>query len=200
MSGSIRERRGRGRPPSTARALARGAAICFLPVLALVLTACAAKEQAGGKLYSRLEGLAPDGFSAAGPSRMFGTVERGLKDGTIFDYMDGGGVAYLELGFLELFHAEYDNGAGLKISFDMFLMKSPSAARAAIADERICPAGGLPLDFASPGRAFRFPPDYFMYFVSNDRLVYLHINDDLESGTLDRFARKIKLVVDKEGT
>ena len=184
----------------TARALARGAAICFLTVLALVLTACAAKEQAGGKLYSRLERMAPEGFSASGPPAMFGTLERELKDGTIFDYMDGGGVAYIEMGLLELFHSEYDNGAGLKISFDVFLMKSPAAARQAIADGRICPAGGSPLDFASPGMAFRFPPDYFMYFVSNDRLVYLHISDDLRSGTLDRFARKIKLVVDKEGT
>ena len=62
---------------------------------------------------------------------------------------------------------------------------------AALADERIAPAGGSPLTLAVPNKAYRFPPDYFVYMVLDKSLIYLHVDDDNLAETLDRFAADI---------
>lgn len=142
-------------------------------------------------LFSLLERLAPEGFLPASPPQVFGTPENKLKDGSIFDYMDGGGVAWLEHGFREMFHAEYAGEGGLTVTLDVFAMERAEKALAALADERICPAGGEPALFAPGGRLFRFPPDYYMYFPVSRHIVYLHVNDDRQSAHLDRFAVEV---------
>ncbi len=149
-------------------------------------------------LFSRLERLAPAAFTPSTPPQFFGTAENKLKDGSIFDYMDGGGVAWLEHGYLEMFHAEYAGDGGLAITLDVFVMGTAEQARSALADDRICPAGGSGAPFAQSGRIFRYPPDYYTYFPIGPHIVYLHINDDGQSTLLDRFAVEvIKLVEEK---
>jgi len=170
-------------------------------LLALALLATllpGAVSPAGDTIYARLEKLAPEGFSISRPLQFYGTAERKLKDGSIFNYMDGGGVAYLEHGFVELFHAEYADGSGGEITLDVFTMGSAPQARGALEDERVCPAAGAPLAPVPSGRAFRFPPDYFIYFASGRRLVYLHVNDDRLGLALDRFAGQVHLITAKE--
>lgn len=174
------------------------AAICLLLLPDSSPAAGRGGQQDGESLFSRLEHAVPAGFTMAGQPQLFGTTERRLKDGTIFHYMDGGGVAYLEYGFVELFHAEFADGEKNAITLDVFVMGSAAQAQSALADERICPAGGSQPAFAAGGKAFRFPPDYFIYFSAGDRLAYLHVNNDLRSEILDRFARQVKPIIEKE--
>jgi len=172
-------------------------------LLLVLAAACGALQPAGSgaageRPHPRWQRLAPNGFSAIRPPQLYGTAERPLVDGTIFNYMDGGGVAYLEHGFVELFHAEYAGKDGLAISLDVFTMGTAEQAQAALVDERICPAGGAPLGFVPAGKAFRFPPDYFIYYSVGNKLIYLHVNDDRHRGGLDRFAVQLRSLVGKE--
>ena len=114
-----------------------------------------------------------------------------MADGTIFNYMDGGGVVYLEHGFQKLVHREFSNPDNRLITFDHFTMETAAQALAALADERIAPAGGSPLTLGVPNKAYRFPPDYFVYMVLDKSLIYLHVDDDHLAETLDQFAADI---------
>lgn len=148
-------------------------------------------------LFSRLERLVPEGFTPSSPPQLYGTAENKLKDGSIFDYMDGGGVAWLEYGFQELFHAEYAGQGDLAVTLDIFLMDTAEKALAALVDERICPAGGAATPFAPNGRVFRFPPDYYTYFPVKRLIVYIHVNDDRQGALLDRFAVEVRNMVEE---
>ena len=72
-----------------------------------------------------------------------------------------------------------------------FSMATAAQALAALADERIAPAGGTPLALGAPNKAYRFPPDYFIYMVMDKSLVYLHVDDDALADILDQFAADI---------
>ncbi len=157
----------------------------------------AARETGADGLFARLERLVPAGFSLKRPPQLYGTAEKKLRDGSIFDYMDGGGVAYLEHGFTRMFHAEYTGQGVLAIILDLFVMGTAEQARTALADDRICPAGGMPAFFAPGGRVFRFPPDYYTYFPNDRHIVYLHVNDDRQSALLDRFAVRVRNIVEE---
>ena len=176
-----------------------------LPVAAglFLLLACAAAgspaARAAGPPDAALAAVAPEGFTPDGPPLRFGTPAHPLADGDIFTYIDGGGVAYLEHGFTDLLHAEYADGRGSTITLDVYGMTTPEQARGALADDRICPAGGGPLDLDPSARAYRFPPDYFLYFVQAHRLVYVHANDDRIAGRVVRFAAAVKAALAKEG-
>ena len=121
-----------------------------------------------------------------------------LANGTIFNYMDGGGVVYLEHGFQKLVHREFSNPDKRIITFDRFTMETAAQAVAALADERIAPAGGSPLPLDVPNKAYRFPPDYFIYMVLDKSLIYLHVDDDNLAETLDQFAADILKSPDEE--
>lgn len=168
------------------------------PVMDIPFSAIPAMAEAGGSvLFERLEKLLPDGFSRPQQPQFYGTAEKRLKDGSIFDYMDGGGVAWLEHGFQEMFHAEYAGKDGLAVTLDVFAMDTPDHARTALADERICPAGGASAPFAPGGRVFRFPPDYYTYFPVKRLIVYIHVNDDRQGALLDRFAVDVRIMVEE---
>jgi hypothetical protein len=134
----------------------------------------------------------PRGFVSAGTPQHYGLPEQKLADGSIFDYMDGGGIVFLEHGFRELVHREFSNSAKRLITFDCFTMETAVQALAALADERIAPAGGTPLLLGAPNKAYRFPPDYFIYLVQGKRLIYLHVDDDALAEILDQFASALK--------
>lgn len=134
------------------------------------------------------ENLVPKGFAPDGTETRYGPPDRKLADGTIFDYMDGGGIVYLDHGFQELIHCEFSNSLNGLITFDRFIMDTSAQALAALADERIAPAGGKFLPLGAANRGYRFPPDYFIYMVLDKSLVYLHVNDDALAAVLDQFA------------
>ena len=138
-----------------------------------------------------MENMLPRGFAPIGTLQHYGTPEQKLADGSIFDYMDGGGIVYLEQGFRELVHREFSNSAKRLITFDCFIMETAAQALAALSDERIAPAAGSPLPLSIPNKAYRFPPDYFIYMVWHKHLIYLHVNDDQLAETLDQFAADV---------
>ena len=121
-----------------------------------------------------------------------------MADGSIFDYMDGGGVVYLERGFREMVHGEYRDDRGNAIVLDIFSMTTSEQARGALNDERICPPAGTPLGSGLSGVGHLFPPDYFLYFCQGDRLVYLHVSNDALAETLRRFAVRVQRFCAKE--
>lgn len=147
---------------------------------------------------SALAALAPEGFTPLAPPLHFGNESHPLRDGNIFNYIDGGGVVYVEHGFTELFHAEYGDGRQTIITLDIYGFSTPEQVRQAMADESICPAGPTPLSFDSSGKSYRFPPDYFFYFARGRHLVYLHVNDDRSTVPLTRFGAVIKSILEKE--
>lgn len=133
----------------------------------------------------------PKGFVASGSGEFYGAPDKKLANGTIFNYMNGGGVVYLEHGFQKLVHREFSNPDNRIITFDHFTMGTEAQAVAALADERIAPAGGSPLKLGVANKAYRFPPDYFAYIVQGRNLIYLHVDDDHLAETLDQFAADI---------
>jgi hypothetical protein len=139
----------------------------------------------------------PRGFVPSGSGEFYGAPEQKLANGTIFNYMDGGGVVYMEHGFQTLVHREFSNPDKRIVTFDRFTMETAAQALAALADERIAPAGGSPLPLPVPNKAYRFPPDYFVYMVLDKSLIYLHVDDDRLAETLDRFASDILKSPDK---
>lgn len=144
------------------------------------------------------ENIIPAGFVPAATPRYYGLPERKLADGSIFDYMNGGGVVYLEHDFRELVHHEFHDSMGRRITYDRFVMASPAQALSALADTRIAPQAGTPLALGVPNQAYRFPPDYFIYMVQDQILIYLHVDDDALVEILDHFAAEI-LELSKEG-
>jgi len=175
---------------------------CPVLIVLLFLLCCAAPSSqsahAPGPPPRALAAVAPEGSTLSGQPRYFGTEAHPLKDGNIFTYIDGGGMVYLDHGFTDLFHAEYADDRGNTITLDVYGMSTPGQARQALADERICPAGASPLDFDTSGKSYRFPPDYFFYFVQGRRLVYLHVSDDRLSARLTRFGAVMKSILEKE--
>ena len=133
----------------------------------------------------------PRGFAPAGTLQRYGLPERKAANGSIFDYMDGGGIVYLDHGFQELVHLEFTDPHARRITFDRFSMETAAQALTVLADERIAPAGGRPLPLGAPNKAYRCPPDYFIYMVLDKSLVYLHVDDDALAEILDQFAAAI---------
>ncbi len=144
------------------------------------------------------ENIIPKGFAPAQAAQYYGLPERKLADGSIFDYMDGGGIVYLDHGFRALVHREFLDPGGRCITFDHFTMETAAQALSALADPRIAPSGGAPLALGVPNQAYRFPPDYFIYMVRDQSLIYLHVDDDALAEILDRFAVEI-LKLSEEG-
>jgi hypothetical protein len=158
--------------------------------LAAVLIFSAAHGLTAASL-PELGDLAPEGFKLSGPLQFYGTAENKLADGSIFDYMDGGGIVYNDHGFRRLVHREFSNPDKRLITFDCFTMETAAQALSALADERIAPEEGSPQPLGVPNKAYRFPPDYFIYMVKGANLIYLHVDDDNLAETLDRFAAGI---------
>ena len=138
-----------------------------------------------------IENIVPKGFAPAGTEARYGLPDQKATDGSIFDYMDGGGIVYLDYGFRGLVHREFLDPHGRRVTFDRFDMGTPAQAMEALVDTRIAPEGGRPLPFAAAGQAYRFPPDYFIYMVLDGSLLYLHVDDDALAEILDQFAADI---------
>ncbi|MBE0664904.1 MAG: hypothetical protein IH584_03710 [Candidatus Aminicenantes bacterium] len=172
----------------------------FWIALAVLAAACFLGEPVRLAAFSQseLENMVPEGFKLSVPLQYYGTAENKMADGSIFDYMDGGGVVYLERGFREMVHGEYRDQHGNAVVLDIFSMTTSEQAQAALNDERICPPAGTPLKSDFIGVAHRFPPDYYLYFCQGNRLVYLHVSNDALAEMLKRFAVRVQKFCAKE--
>ncbi len=133
----------------------------------------------------------PDGFPPADSVRVYGTKERNLQDGSIFDYIDGGAIVYLRHGLRETTHAVWRNAAGTTITLDIFDMGTPSGAEAGFNDDEICPSGFGRPEIGAPGKSYRYEPDFFLYFHKSNFLVYVATNNDSLKTTVESFAASV---------
>jgi len=130
-------------------------------------------------------------FVLADSIRFYGTRERPLRDGTIFDYINGGALVYLDHGLRETAHARYRNPTGDELVVDIFDMGSRENAEAAIRDEEICPAGFEPCGIGAGCRTYSYPPDFLMYFQKDRYLVFLSTTGDSLANQVKEYAAAI---------
>jgi hypothetical protein len=122
---------------------------------------------------------------------VYGTKERSLRDGTIFDYIDGGAIVYLRHGLRETTHAVWRNSTGSTLTLDIFDMGTPAGAEAGLNDDEICPAGFGRPEVGAPGKSYRYEPDFFLYFHKSNFLVYVATNNDSLKTTVESFAASV---------
>ncbi|MBT4482162.1 MAG: PEGA domain-containing protein [Candidatus Latescibacteria bacterium] len=133
----------------------------------------------------------PKGFSPADSIRYYGTKERKLQDGTIFDYINGGGLVYLDHGLRETTHAVYRNEEGNELVVDIFDMGTPNNAEAAFNDDEICPEGYNSCNIGSACKSYNYEPDFLIYFHKSRYLVFISVTNDLLKEALVNYADTI---------
>ncbi len=136
-------------------------------------------------------GIFPSGFELEEPLQYYGTDNHKLQDGTIYNYMNGGGVVYLKYGFSTLVHASLKNTKNTRLTIDVFEFAEPGKTKSAYADEAICPPGFSNMEFNGfQAKAYFFSPEFFLYFIKNNRLVYIYVsNDEMAEPVKDLAAR-----------
>jgi len=137
----------------------------------------------------------PAGFSREDSIRIYGTVERKLKDGTIFDYINGGALIYLRHGLIETTHAVYHDEDENTIVVDIFDMETTENAGAAFDDEEICQRGFKTDGLGEIYKIYNFKPEVLIYFHKSFYLVSLSINNDNLRKILQTFAQTIEQAI-----
>lgn len=162
-----------------------------IPVFILVF-ACGGFFCRGEKNNDRfIPGKLPAGFVFAGSPEFYGTYEKPRENGTIYDYINGGGEVYIKHGFCEVAHMVLEDKAQNSITLDIFNMGTPVNAAAAFADEAICPGGFVETNIGIKAKTYRYEPDFLVYFVEGKYLVSLALTNDALSDMLLRFAAVI---------
>ncbi len=131
------------------------------------------------------------GFTLADSVRYYGTRERILADGVIFDYLNSGANAYLAHGLRRTTHALYRSVGGSELVLDIFDMGVRDNAEEAIADPEICPADFDPCGIGAECRTYSYPPDFLMYFQKGPFLVFLSTNNDSLAGEVKTIAGSV---------
>ncbi|MDP2984477.1 MAG: PEGA domain-containing protein [Candidatus Latescibacter sp.] len=130
----------------------------------------------------------PKSFFPADSLFVYGMKDRPRKDGTIYDYIDGGAIVYLRHGFRETTHAAYRRPGGSTLTLDIYDMGTPAGARAGFDDEEICPSGFGQSEIGAPCKTYHYEPDYFLYFHKSSYLVYVSTNNDSLKTSVETFA------------
>lgn len=134
---------------------------------------------------------APAGFSSPDSLHVFGTTDRPQKDGTIFDYINGGGVVYIKYGLTETTHAVYNDQHLNSITVDIFDMGTTGGAASVFGDEEVCPPRYEECGAVSNCKAYHYEPDYLMYFHKSRYLVYLSTTNDSLRTVVEAFGASI---------
>ena len=167
-------------------------ALCVLIIL-FGLSCESGKVQISGENVNRLIPAGPpEGFSPADSVRYYGTKEHPLKDGTIFDYINGGGLVYLEHGLRETTHAVYRDREGSELVLDIFDMGTPKNALAAFNNEEICPQGYQVCDIGGGCKIYNYEPDYLLYFYKSKYLIFLSTTNDFLKDIVLSYAKNIE--------
>ena len=139
-----------------------------------------------------IPGVLPDGFDEADTLFVYGTEKYPQKDGTIFDYINGGGLVYLKYGLKETTHTIYHSSEGDMLTIDIFAMGTTENAINAMDDEEICPDGFIPYEIGVECKVYHYEPDFLMYFRKSSFLVYISTSNDSLRNSVESFARKIE--------
>jgi hypothetical protein len=131
-----------------------------------------------------LPAVEPVAFPMITAIMYFGITKRPLSDGTVFDYINGGALPYLDHGLRELAHAAYTNKDSAELVIDVYDMSSAVQAAAAFEDKRIRPDAGEPCDVGAPCRSYAYPPDFFLLSQIDRYLVYIGTTDDRQASTV----------------
>ncbi|MCX6583842.1 MAG: hypothetical protein NT166_27010 [Candidatus Aminicenantes bacterium] len=148
-----------------------------------------------------IPGKIPDGFVYAQTPEYYGTYDHPQKNGTIYDYIDGGGEVYIKHGFHSVTHiilkketttAALENPKNQDtITLDIYQLGSAENAKAAYADEAICPPGFSEKNIGAACKTYHYEPDYLIYFIKGKYLIYLGLSNDTLTETLTQFAEEI---------
>jgi hypothetical protein len=133
----------------------------------------------------------PAGFPSADSVFVYGTKERNLRDGSIFDYIDGGAIVYLRHGLREATHTVYRDSLNSTITVDIYDMGVPEGAKAGFDDPEICPEEHGTGEIGIPCKTYHYQPDYFLYFHKSRFLVSVATNNDSLKTTVESFAARI---------
>lgn len=133
----------------------------------------------------------PDGFTFARPPEFYGTYEKPGKNGTIYDYINGGGEIYIKHGFREVTHMVLKDSRQNSITLNIFDMGTPGNAAAAFADKAICPEGFIKVNIGTMSKSYRYEPDFLVYFIKGKYLIYLALSNDALAEMLKQFAGEI---------
>ena len=147
--------------------------------------------QISNKLGLPVPGCPGPGFIVSRGPEFYGTERRPLENGRIFDFIDGGGVVYINHGFQAVIHIVFEDKNKSSITVDIFDMGNAKNALSAYADELICPGGYETISIGVGAKSYHFEPDYFINFVKGRYLVYCHVNNDALSRLLTAYARTI---------
>lgn len=129
------------------------------------------------------------GFVLSRGPEFYGTEARPLENGNIFNFIDGGGVVYINHGFQAVVHVIFSGGKSGSITVDIYDMGSEANAREACRDEAICPSGSIPVSIGSEeAKSYHFEPDFYVYFIRGRYLVYAYVDNDAQSGLLTAYA------------
>ena len=137
----------------------------------------------------------PPGFALVDSIRLYGTGEQPARDGTIFDYIDGGGVVFIEHGMKTVTHAVLANGDGINITVDIYDFDTAQHASAAFADEMICPPGFTECDIGESCKSYAYVPDYLIYVLKSRSIVFCSTTDDRIADTVMDIARTVTTAI-----
>ncbi len=138
-----------------------------------------------------IPGTLPTGFTSVHPPEFYGTYEKPGENGTIYDYINGGGEVYIKHGFHEVTHMVLKDNMKNSITLNLFDMGTPENAAAAFDDEAVCAPGFTKIDIGTGSKSYRYEPDFIIYFIKGKYLVYLTLNNDTLSDLLKQFAARI---------
>ncbi len=158
-------------------------------MLVMIGTAGAAPEGPSSKHF--LPQTLPPGFSYAKQPEFYGTSEHKSQDGSIFDYIDGGGIIYINHGFREVTHLVLQDPKKNSVTLDIYDMVNSNNAQAAFDDEMICPKGDVKINVGTQCKSYAYPPEYLLYFVKDKYLVSLAVSDDTLAETLRQFSTSL---------
>lgn len=148
-------------------------------------------QSLAAELESFLPEQWPEGFALADSVRIYGTGEEPARDGTIFDYINGGGVVYIEHGMKTVTHAMLVNDDGVDITIDVYKFNSADNASAAFADEMICPPGFTACDIGESCKTYAYVPDYLIYVLKSRFIVFCSTTDDRIADTVTALAKSV---------
>lgn len=151
------------------------------------------------KIADSVSSAVPEGFIIKGKPRYFGTVEKKLENGTIFDYIDGAGENHIRHGFAGVCHITFENPDGDRIIADIYDMSSAANASSAFEDENICPPDSILLNIGEKQtKTYSYPPDYMIYFFEKNYLVHLSLENDIYKQNIEAMAVQIINIIKED--
>lgn len=166
--------------------------VCLLSILTLFTHPNQNKEILDPNLNNIIFDALPPGLEMSRPIEYYGTYEKVQKNGTIYDYINGGGEVYIKHGFQAVIHTVIKDKYKNRFTLDIFHMGTPAQTQAAFNDTAICPGKfSTILIGTSTAKLYHFEPDLFIYFIKGPYLVYLASDNDKLREPLLQFATQL---------